>query len=84
MYQLDDLGLARASVQIVFSSVKRRSIQKLQQAFNFFLMQMQQTKQKFYMTNLCFDFFGTILVMPVCDCDCDDSKFKRRWRPIKY
>ena len=30
MYQLDDLGLARASVQIVFSSVKRRSIQKLQ------------------------------------------------------
>ena len=30
MYQLDDLGLARASVRIVFSSVKRRSIQKLQ------------------------------------------------------
>ena len=29
-YQLDDLALARASVQIVFSSVKRRSIQKLQ------------------------------------------------------
>ena len=28
MYQLDDL--ARASVRIVFSSVKRRSIQKLQ------------------------------------------------------
>ena len=30
MYKLDDLGLARASVRIVFSSVKRRSIQKLQ------------------------------------------------------
>ena len=29
-------------------------------------------------------FFGTILVLPVCDCDCDDSKFKRRWRPIKH
>ena len=29
-YQLADLGLARASVQIVFLSVKCRSIQKLQ------------------------------------------------------
>ena len=29
-YQLTDLGLARASFQIVFLSVKRQSIQKLQ------------------------------------------------------
>lgn len=52
--------------------------------FQIFLMGMQQTKQTFYMTNLSFDFFGTILVMPIYDCDWDDSKFKRRWRPIKH
>ena len=40
--------------------------------FQIFLMGMQQTKQTFYMTNLSFDFFGTILVMTIYDCDCDD------------
>ena len=40
--------------------------------FQIFLMRMQQTKQTFYMTNLSFDIFGTILVMPIYDCDCDD------------